>query len=59
VRAEFGITEMTMYRWDRDPNLGFPPKIKIRKHNFRSRRQLEEFKTKMLSQAIKDRAVKK
>jgi hypothetical protein len=38
VREEFGVTEMTMHRWDRDPTLGFPPKIKIRRHNFRSRR---------------------
>jgi len=44
--------------WGKDPNLGFPPKIKIRQHNFRSRRALEEFKERMVAQAIKARAVK-
>jgi hypothetical protein len=53
VMHEFNISAMALHRWDKDPELGFPPKIKIRKHNFRSRRQIEEFKTKLLSQAIK------
>ena len=59
VRAEFGVTDMTLYRWDHDATLGFPPKIKIRQHNFRSRRALEEFKERMVAQAIKARAVNK
>jgi hypothetical protein len=58
VWAEFGVTEMTGHRWDQDPTLGFPPKIKIRRHNYRSRRALEEFKERMVAQAIKARAVK-
>lgn len=60
VRKEFGgVTDQTLRRWDRDPTLSFPPKIVIRKHNFRSRRALEEFKSRMVEQAIKQRAVSK
>ena len=59
VRAEFGVTPMTLHRWGKDPALRFPPKIKIRQHNFRSRRALEEFKERMAAQAIKARAVNK
>jgi hypothetical protein len=60
VRSEFGdITDMTLWRWTRDPELKFPPPIKIRRHNFRSRRALEEFKSRMLALAIRQRAVSK
>jgi hypothetical protein len=52
------VTEMTLHRWDKDPSLGFPPKIQIRGRNFRSRRALEQFKERMVAQAIKARAVK-
>jgi hypothetical protein len=58
VRAEFGVTSMTMFRWDRDRDLGFPVKVQIRGRNFRSRRALEEFKTRMIGQAMKARASK-
>jgi hypothetical protein len=44
VCREFGITAMTLWRWDHDERLRFPPAIKIRRRNFRSRRALEEFK---------------
>jgi hypothetical protein len=52
VLCEFGITEMTLHRWDSDQALGFPPKIKIRNRNFRSRSALETFKATMLRRAI-------
>ena len=54
VWREFGISSMTLWRWSRDPNR-LPPQIKIRERNFRSRRQLEEFKARMLRVAIKQR----
>jgi len=44
VQAEFGISAMTLYRWTLDPTLGFPPKIKIKTRNYRSRKALEAFK---------------
>jgi hypothetical protein len=53
VQREFGINKMTLHRWTKDPALDFPTKIKIRDRNFRSRRQLEAFKQRMLRQALK------
>jgi hypothetical protein len=57
VCAEFGVTAMTLWRWTRDPDLNFPPAIAIRNRNFRSRKQLEAFKARMLSKAIRHRRV--
>jgi predicted DNA-binding transcriptional regulator AlpA len=57
VWKEFGITSMTLYRWTNDAKLNFPPPIKIRTKNFRSRRALEEFKGRMLRIAISSREV--
>jgi hypothetical protein len=57
VREEFGdISEITQWRWDNDPELGFPPPIYIRGRKFRSRRMLEAFKQKVLTDAIEGRA---
>jgi hypothetical protein len=57
VLSEFGnISSMALYRWSRDPSLNFPPKIVIRKRNFRSRRLLEQFKARMVERALKQRA---
>jgi hypothetical protein len=53
VQREFGVSKMTLHRWTLDPRLRFPPKIKIRERNFRSRKQLEKFKARMLRQALK------
>jgi predicted DNA-binding transcriptional regulator AlpA len=55
VCAEFGVTAMTLWRWTRDTELNFPPPIAIRNRNFRSRRQLEAFKARMLRKAIRQR----
>ena len=55
VWAELGISSMTLWRWDHDPKLaalGFPPPIKIRTRNFRSRRRLEKFKSNLLKNAV-------
>jgi predicted DNA-binding transcriptional regulator AlpA len=52
VCAEFGVTAMTLWRWTRDRELNFPPAITIRNRNFRSRKQLEAFKARMLIRAI-------
>jgi hypothetical protein len=55
VWKEFGVTDMTLSRWTADENLGFPPAIKIRNRNFRSRRAIEEFKRSMIAKAIASR----
>ena len=39
-----GVSRMTFYRWERDPELQFPPAVKINKRNYRWRSQLEKFK---------------
>jgi hypothetical protein len=56
VACEFNVTLMTLWRWTQDPKLGFPPRIKIRKRNFRSRGAIEEFKHRVMRQAIAARA---
>ena len=58
VCREFNISAMTLWRWDRDPELaalGFPPPVTIRKRKFRIRKQLEMFKRTMLRRAIAQR----
>jgi predicted DNA-binding transcriptional regulator AlpA len=57
VAEEFGdVSLMTLYRWTNDTKLGFPPPVKIRNKNFRSRRALEEFKARLMHNAIRRRA---
>lgn len=56
VAEEFYVTLMTLWRWSRDPDLNFPPPVKIRTKNFRSRRAIEEFKERMLMGAIRSRS---
>jgi hypothetical protein len=51
VCREFGITLMTLWRWDHDEALKFPAAIQIRKKNYRSRRELEEFKQRVIARA--------
>jgi predicted DNA-binding transcriptional regulator AlpA len=50
VCREFGITLMTLWRWDHDEELKFPAAIQIRKKNYRSRRELEQFKQRLIKQ---------
>ena len=52
VWKEFGVTSMTLYRWTNDPDLGFPPVIKVRQRNYRSRRALEAFKQRLIARAL-------
>jgi hypothetical protein len=59
VAKEFGVSLMTLFRWSADPALEFPPMIKIRGRNFRSRRQLEEFKENLIRDAVKERRTEK
>jgi hypothetical protein len=54
VRAELGgITPMALWRWERDPDLNFPPPIVIRKRKFRSRLAVEAFKQRLITKATK------
>jgi predicted DNA-binding transcriptional regulator AlpA len=56
VCKEFGVSAMTLWRWDRDPDLNFPTRVSIRGRNFRSRRQIEKFKAHLLRGAIARRS---
>ena len=59
VQKEFGVTAMSIWRWDRDPELiklGWPPPIRIRCRKFRSRIALENFKRVITRLAIEQRA---
>src|SRR5262249_62144534 len=53
VCSEFGVTAMTLWRWTRDAELNFPPAIAIRNRNFRSPRQIEPFKRRILRAAFR------
>jgi hypothetical protein len=55
VEREFSVTKMTLWRWTRDPTLGFPAAIKINGRTYRSRQQLEAWKTKLMTAAMKAR----
>jgi len=58
VQKEFGVTAMSIWRWDRDPKLiklGWPPPIRIRCRKFRSRIALENFRRVMARRAIEQR----
>jgi hypothetical protein len=56
VCREFSISKMSLWKWTRDQKLGFPPVIKIRRHNYRSRRALDAFKARLLREAISSRS---
>jgi hypothetical protein len=49
---ELGVSPMTGWRWDQRSDLGFPPKIKIGLRNYRSRKQLEAFKARLIRSAL-------
>jgi hypothetical protein len=58
VAEEFSITLMTMFRWDNDPAkvaLGWPPKVRIGRRNYRHRSGLEAFKANLMRQALAER----
>jgi hypothetical protein len=55
VRKEFKITAMTLWRWDHDPDLGFPPPAIIRGRKYRSRALLDAFNQTLIEQALANR----
>jgi hypothetical protein len=58
VGKELNISSMTIWRWDRDPEmvaLGWPPPVYIRKRKYRGRKLLEKFKSAAVRRAIKTR----
>jgi hypothetical protein len=56
VCREFGVSPMTLWRWDRAPDMNFPPRVVIGRRNYRSRKALEKFKARLLRAAVARRA---
>jgi len=52
VAREFSVSLMSLWRWDRDPHMGFPARIVIGRRNYRSRRKLEQFKRRLAQEAL-------
>jgi hypothetical protein len=50
-----GITSMTLWRYDHDASMNFPPPVRLGKRKFRSRKMLEEFKAQLLRRALAER----
>jgi hypothetical protein len=42
----FGVTAMTLYRWERIKGFGFPAAIKVNGHNYRLAGELRQFRKK-------------
>jgi predicted DNA-binding transcriptional regulator AlpA len=51
----FGVSPMTGWRWRKDPRLEFPATIKINNRGYCSRRDLEAWKAKLMTAALKAR----
>ena len=54
IMKEFSLDPMKLWRWDHNPEIGFPPKIRIGGRNYRSRRAIEAFKAELLRRAIEN-----
>jgi hypothetical protein len=58
VCKEFGVTSMTLYRWDHDPAKaaqGWPVKYRIGNRNYRLRSELETYKANLRQRALAER----
>jgi hypothetical protein len=54
VAKELGcVTLVTIWRWTRRPELGFPRAVKINRRNYRRRSDLEAFKQRVIGHARK------
>jgi hypothetical protein len=43
VAKRYGVTLMTIWRWDQDPELNFPGPVRIRKRKYRDAEELDAF----------------
>ena len=49
VWKRYGVSSMTGWRWDHDPQLDFPKAIRIRGRKYRYELELDEFDQRMRS----------
>jgi predicted DNA-binding transcriptional regulator AlpA len=54
VQERYGISSMTLWRWDRDPNLNFPKPTNIRGRKYRVEEELNAFDEAHRSAGISD-----
>ena len=43
VQKRYGVSAMTIWRWDHDPQLDFPKAVRIRGHKYRDESELDAF----------------
>lgn len=43
VCRRYGISSMTLWRWDRNPDLNFPPPMRINRRKYRDAAALDEW----------------
>jgi hypothetical protein len=43
AKERYGVSAMTLWRWDHDPELNFPKPIRIRGRKYRDAEQLDAF----------------
>jgi hypothetical protein len=53
VRARYGVSDMSLKRWDQDPNLAFP---KPRGRKYRAQDELDAFDERMRAASVPDEA---
>src|SRR5829696_1817488 len=55
-RRRYGnISAMTLWRWERDPRLNYPPPIEINGRKYRSLRALEEWERQRAAESVLSR----
>jgi predicted DNA-binding transcriptional regulator AlpA len=54
VRRRYGgISEMTLWRWDRDPTLGFPKPVRIRNRKYRRLSELRAWEIERAARRLR------
>jgi len=43
VCKRYSVTAMTLWRWDHNPTLGFPPPVRINRRKYRSNKRLRQW----------------
>jgi predicted DNA-binding transcriptional regulator AlpA len=51
VNERYGISPMTRYRWERDPDLAFPECMKIKRRSFWSLADLQIWESKRVTRS--------
>lgn len=51
--GRYGVTEMTLWRWERDPLLGFPPPVVINSKKFFDVDELEAWERKRRARPVR------